>query len=259
MTRAARRSLAGTLLALLLSVSPLFAQSLQWGVKAGANTSSVGGVPDYYDWVLCCHPLYPDARVDAGSNGGFTAGGFVVVPIGRRFSIQSELLLARRRHSVDLSPYESIRITFGRDYLEASALPTLIVPAGSGSIYLAAGPVIGFRVGEQARASDPTLQRGDPDTDLYVMEALPYSAPELLRASQLSMAVAGGWFYRRLLVELRFTQALQSVFKNEDGLFGGFVTAGAHAPTMRRLVPMFGPYLAAAKHRDVTVLAGFRF
>lgn len=259
MIRAAWRSLAGTLLALLLFASPLSAQTIQWGVKAGANTSSVGGVPDYYDWVLCCHPLYPDARVEATSNGGFTAGGFAVIPIGRRFSIQTELLLSRRRHSVDLSPYESIRITFARDYVEASALPTLSVPAGSGSIYLAAGPVIGFRVGEAAKASDQALQRGDPDTDLYVMEALPYSAPELLRTSQLSLAIAGGWLYRRLLVELRFTQALQSVFKNEEGLLDGFVAAGAHAPTMRRLVPMFGPYLAAARPRDVTVLAGFRF
>lgn len=52
------------------------AQSTGWGAKVGINLTSLDGVPDYYDWLLCCHPLAPDAMVDASSTTGFAAGVF---------------------------------------------------------------------------------------------------------------------------------------------------------------------------------------
>ena len=60
-------------------------------------------------------------------------------------------------------------------------------------------------------------------------------------------------------MEVRLTQGLQSIFKDREGLVSGFVEVGGHEPTLRRLIPQFGPFLESAKSRDVAVLAGFRF
>ena len=50
-----------------------------------------------------------------------------------------------------------------------------------------------------------------------------------------------------------------SVFKDQDGVVSGLVDVGGHEPTLRRLIAEFGPFLEAAKSRDVAVLTGFRF
>jgi hypothetical protein len=242
------------------------AQTVQWGAKAGINSASVNAVPDYYDWVLCCDPLFPDAMVDATSSAGFTTGGFVAVPIHTWFGIQGEMLFSRKRHSVDLQPYERIQATFVRDYVEVAGLAKLEFPVtGENRLYIASGPVFGFRTREYAESSDPRLTRGDPETDAYVVQALPYAAPEFLRTSQTSVAVVAGWVYRRLLVEARFTQGLQSIFKDREGLISGFVELGRYEPgqmptgAVRRVVGEFAPFLESGKSRDVAVLAGFRF
>lgn len=236
------------------------AQTIEWGAKAGINRSSVNAVPGYYDWFLCCHPLFPDAMVDATSSAGFTAGGFVAVPIQSWFGVQGELLFSRRRHSVDLQPYEAIQATFTRDYLEAAGLAKLDFPISTQSrLYVMSGPVFGFRIGEDAESSDPRLVRGDPNTDIYVVQVLAYAAPELLRRFQTSVAVGAGWAYRKVMVEVRLTQGLQSIFKDRDGLVSGLVEVGGHEETLRRLSAEFGPFLESAKSRDLAVLAGFRF
>lgn len=256
----ATRMMSFTLAAVLSLVSISGAQTVEWGAKAGINSSSVNAVPDYYDWVLCCHPLFPEATVDATPSTGFTAGGFAALPIHRWLGIQGELLFSRRRHSVDLRPYEAIQVTFTRDYVEASGLARLEFPVTSQNhIYVATGPVFGFRVGEHADSSDPSLKRGDPETDIYIVQAVAYGAPELLRRSQTSIAVVAGWVYRGLLVEVRLTQGLQSIFKDREELVSGFVEVGGHEPTLRSLISQFGPFLESAKSRDVAVLAGFRF
>jgi hypothetical protein len=103
------------------------------------------------------------------------------------------------------------------------------------------------------------LARGDPETGIYVVQAAAYAAPELLRRMVPSLTVAGGWTYGRLILEARYAHGLQSVFEDADGLVEGFVRAGAHEPTIRRLVPLFGPSLEAARPRALTFLAGFRF
>lgn len=249
-----------TLIAILSLVSTSIAQTVQWGAKAGINSTSVSAVPDYYDWLLCCHPQFPDAMVDSSSTTGFTGGGFVAFPIHTWFGVQGELLFSRRRHSVDLQPYEDIQITFARDYIEGSGLARFEFPAtGQNRLYVASGPVFGFRVNERAESSDPSVKRGDPETDIYVVQALLYGAPELLRRSQTSLAVIGGWAYRALLVEVRITQGLHSIFKDREGVVSGLVDVGGHEPTLRRLITQFGPFLEAAKSRDVTLLTGFRF
>lgn len=245
---------------LALTPAPADAQSAGWGVKAGVNRTSVGSVADYYNWILCCLPSAPDATVESSSRGGFTAGGFFEVPITGPLGFQGELLFARRRHAVDLQPFEEIRITFTRDHLEAAALLKGTASLTSEhALYLAGGPVFGWRVGESADSSDPALRRGDPATNVYVVQALAYSAPELLRTFQTSVAGVAGWQYRRVLLELRYTHGLQSIFKDRDGIVAGFVEAGGHEPTLTRLVGEFGPFLESAKSRDVTVALGFRF
>lgn len=236
------------------------AQSVEWGVKAGMTSSSVTGVADYYDWLLCCHPRFPDARVDpkAGVNG--TGGVFVAAPVSGWFGVQGELLFSRRQHSVDLAPFEDMTLTFQRDYIEAAALARATLPIGQTSrVYAGVGPVFGFRVGEKATSSDPSVRFGDPDTNIYVVQALAYGAPDLLRPTQTSLAAVAGVTFKRLLVEVRYTRGLQSIFKDRDGLVAGFVRAGGHEPTLRRLISDFGPFLESAKSQDLAVLAGFRF
>lgn len=237
-----------------------FAQTVQWGAKIGVNSSSVNAVPEYYDWLLCCHPLTPDAMVDASSSTGLTAGGFVAWRIHRSFGLQGEALFSRKRHSVDLQPYEPTEVTFARDYVEVVGLARLEFPVTNGNhLYVAAGPVFGVRVGEYAESSDRRLTRGDPETDIYAVQALVYSAPELLRRSQIFFGAAAGWDYRRFLIEVRLTQGLQSLFKDRERLVSAFVSLGGHEPTLRRLITEFGPILESAKSRDVAILAGFRF
>lgn len=236
------------------------AQTVQWGAKAGINRSTVGAVPDYYDSFLCCHPLFPNARVDATPGAGVVAGGFLAVPVHAWFGVQGEALIARRRHAVDFRPYESIQATFTRDYVEAAALAKLELPVTTRNrFYVASGPVLQFRIAERAESSDPSLRRGDPETNIYVVQVLAYAAPELLRTSLTSVAFSAGWVYGRVLVEARFTQGLQSIFKDREGLIAGFVKAGGHEPTLRRLAPEFARFMEAAKGRDVAVLAGVRF
>lgn len=246
---------------LLVSCATLVAaQTIEWGVKGGVNGSAVNAVPDYYDWVLCCEPGRPDARVDATAGTGVTGGGFVAFPITRRLAVQGEVLFSRRRHAVNLEPYEPIEITFTRDYVEAAGLVKVEWPlAGRNGIYLAGGPVVGYRIGEDAESSDPRLVRGNPETEVYVVQALAYAAPELLRSTQMSVAGAGGFVIRRLLVEVRFTQGLQSIFKDRRGLKDGFVSVGADPETLDRLLPRFAPFLESGRSRDLALMVGIQF
>jgi hypothetical protein len=101
--------------------------------------------------------------------------------------------------------------------------------------------------------------RGDSETDVYALQLLVYSAPELLKGTQTSIAIVGGWEYRRFVIEFRFTQGLQSIFKDRESVVAAFVDAGGHEPTLRRLIGLFGPFLEAAKSRDMAVMTGFRF
>ena len=256
-----RLRLASTTLAAVFYLASIAgAQTVHWGAKAGINSTSVKAVADYYDSFLCCHPLDPDAMVDSAPGAGFTAGGFAAVPIHAWLGVQGELLFSRNRHAVDLRPYEAIKATFTRDSVEAAALVKLEFPLTSGNrAYVASGPIFGFRIGEQAETSEPRLVRGNPETDIYVVQILAYAAPELLRTTETSIAVAAGWVYRRLLLEVRLTQGLQSIFKDREGIISGFVSVGGDEPTLRRLIPQFGPFLDAGKSRHLAVVAGFRF
>lgn len=247
-------------LIVLVSAAPLHAQSIEWGVKAGVGSTSVASVPEYYNWLLCCHPLNPNAMVESTGRRGFLGGVFIGVPITGWVSLQGDVLLAQRRHFVNLQPYENNQVTFERDYVDAAGLMRMAFPVrGEHRIYVAGGPVVSFRVGEGSRSKEPGLRRGDRDIDLPVVRVLAYGAPELLRRSYVSTAVVGGWAYRRFLVEVRFTQGMQSIFRNRQGLVAGFVSVGAHEPTLQRLIAQFAPFMESAKSRDIAVLAGFRF
>lgn len=143
------------LVAVLAVAADGTAQSTGWGANVGINTTSLNGVPDYYDWLLCCHLLAPDPMVDASSATGFAAGVFAASRLHRWFAVQGEVLFSRRRHSVDLQPYEAIDITFTRDYVEAAGLAQFeFALAGENHMYVAAGPVFGFRVGDKAESSN---------------------------------------------------------------------------------------------------------
>jgi hypothetical protein len=239
---------------------PLHAQSIEWGVKGGVGSTSVASMSEYYDWFLCCHPLNPNAMVQSTARRGFVGGVFVDLPITGWVSLQGDVLLAQRRHLVDLQPYDSNQVTFERDYVDAAGLVRLAFPLGAEHrIYLAGGPVVSLRLGEGSRSKEPGLRRGDRDIEVYELQVLAYGAPELLRRSYASAAVVGGWTYRRLLVEVRFTQGLQSIFRDREGVVAGFVSVGGHELTLQQLISQFAPFMEAAKTRDIAVLAGFRF
>jgi hypothetical protein len=111
--------------AVSLSLAPRSsAQTVEWGAKAEITTSSVREVAGYYDWLLCCHPLFPGAMVDAKSGTAGTAGVFVAAPVEGWFAVQSELQFSRRQHSVGLQPYEAMTVSFTRDYIEAGGSGT---------------------------------------------------------------------------------------------------------------------------------------
>jgi hypothetical protein len=170
------------------------------------------------------------------------------------------VLLAQRRHFVDLLPYENNQITFERDYADTAGLVRLAFPArGEHRVYVAGGPVMSFRVGEGSRSKEPGLRRGDREIDVYVLQVLTYGSPELLRRAYASAAVVGGWAYRRFLFEVRFTEGLQSIFRDRDAVVAGFVSVGGHEPTLKQLISQFAPFMESTKSRDVAVLAGFRF
>ena len=236
----------------IIAAAPLHAQSFERGLKAGVNRASVASVPKYYEWWLS-----PGATVESTARKGFVGGVFFAVPVTGWVALQGDVLLAQKRHSVKL--YEN-KITFERDYVEAAGLVRLAVPVrDEHRIYVAGGPVASFRVGEGSRSQEPGLRRGDRDNDAGVVRDLAYGAPELLRRSYGSAAVAGGWSYRRFLVEVRFTQGLQSIFRNRDGLIAGLVSVGGHEPSLRRSISEFAPLMESAKPRDMAVLAGIRF
>lgn len=223
----------------IVSASPLHAQSIEWGLKAGVGNASVASAPEYYDWLLG-NPMNPKAMVQSTARRGFVGGVFLAVPITALVALQGDVLVTQRRHFVDLRPHENNQVTFERDYVDAAGLVRLAFPArGDHRIYVAGGPVVSFRIAEGSRSKEIGLRRGDRDIDTGVMQILAYGSPELLRRSHVSAAVVGGWAYRRFLVELRFTQGLQSIFRNREDLAA--------------------PFMEAAKSRDVAVLAGLRF
>jgi hypothetical protein len=244
----------------VMSAAPLHAQTIEWGVKAGVESTAVASVPEYYDWFLCCNLLNRGAMVESTARRGFVGGVFIAAPIAGWVALQGDVMFAQRRHFVDLQPFENNQVTFERDYVDTAGLVRLTLPVrGEHRVYVAGGPVVSFRIGEGSRSKEPGLRRGDRDIDVYVMQVLAYGAPELLRRSHASVAVVGGWTYRRLLVEARFTQGVQSIFRNRQELVAGFVSVGGHEPTLRQLISEFAPFMEAAKSRDVAVLAGFRF
>jgi len=170
MARATVRLLSLALSMVAVHASVCEAQDVQWGLKGGVNSSSVSAVVDYYGWLLCCDPRVPGTRIESSRGAGLTAGGFVAFPVHTWFGVQSDVLLSRRRHSVDLRPYEAIQATFTRDHVEISGLAKLeFVAAGANHVYFGGGPVIGFRVGEDTESSDPRLRRGDPETDIAIV------------------------------------------------------------------------------------------
>jgi len=244
----------------IISTVPLYAQPIEWGVKAGVNSTSVASVPEYYDWLLCCVPSNPGAMVESTARTGVVGGAFVAVPITGWVAVQGDVLLAHRRHFVDLRPYENNQVTFARDYVDTAGLLRLAFPVrDEHRVYVAGGPVVSFRVGEGSRSKEPGLRRGDRDIDVYVLQLLTYGAPELLRRSHVSAAIVGGWAYQRFLLEVRFTQGLQSIFRDRAAIVAGFVSVGGHEPTLTRLISVFAPFMESAKSRDIAVLAGFRF
>jgi hypothetical protein len=248
------------LAALVAHAAPATAQGIEWGVKAGASVTSVAAVTDYYDFTYCCAPGSDGIGTTPSRGTGLTVGAFVGVPVTSRFSVQFEALRSSARHSVTLPLFQSLNIAFTRDSLEAAALAAgNMALSPRARVYVAAGPVFGFRTGERFSSSDPNVVRGDPETDVYALQATPYAAPELLRNSLTSLTLNGGLIAGRLVIEARFSQALHSMFKDDDALVAGFVSVGGHEATLRRLVTDFGPLLRADRQRNLTFLAGVRF
>src|SRR5262245_3453390 len=91
------------------------AQRPQVGAKLGINLSQVDGVSDFY-----ATELRPATPIDSSSGAGLIVGGFVVVPLKGRLSLQGDVLFSRRRHSVDVPPTAlcsgcALHATFTRD------------------------------------------------------------------------------------------------------------------------------------------------
>lgn len=249
-----RCSFVGLVVIVALGIcSTAAAQRPEVGVKVGINISNVPAVSDFYRTQYT-----PTTPVDDSSGTGLIVGGFITVPIKGRFGLQGELLFSQQRHRVNVPEFHA---TFTREYVEAALLPRLeLSHKGGTEVYLMAGPVFGFKVGADFQTDDPRVKRGDPYRDIYYVAALPYGAPELLQSQQTSVAVAGGVSIRWLLLEVRFTQGLQTVFKDRAGILAGLVQVGGYGPNLEQYyLPQVAPVLERAKSRDLSLLLGVRF
>jgi hypothetical protein len=120
-----RRSL-GTLLLLSLSAAPLSAQSISFGVLAGASLSTFSG----------------DLIKDAKSNAGLIVGGFVRLgALG--FSVQPGLYYTAK--GAKTSDFSETGNTGSKTTLDYIQIP-LVLRLRMGPLYVGGGPAVGIKL-----------------------------------------------------------------------------------------------------------------
>lgn len=139
---------------LLLASTVTFAQTFQLGVKGGVNLAS-----------------YTGANFGNGTETstilGFHVGGLINFKLGEVFSIQPEVLFSSQGAKVKNATSESnLKVT----YLNVPVMAKLKF----GSVYLEAGPQVGFKTSEDAGVPNQSINSFAKNLDLALAAGIGY-------------------------------------------------------------------------------------
>jgi hypothetical protein len=175
-----------------------------FGVKAGANFSSLGG---------------DDVPSEFGSRTGLVIGGFAQYPVSDLLTIQPELLYSQK--GADFSGQvlgETVEGSLKLDYLEIPVLLRVNVPAGAPELRptLHVGPTFAFEVSCKISFSG----FGDSGTEDCDSDGDGGFAEDERRKFDLGLALGGGldiaFLTGTLMIETRYTLGLQSLDTSSD-------------------------------------------
>ncbi|GAB5535418.1 MAG: hypothetical protein Rubg2KO_16670 [Rubricoccaceae bacterium] len=191
---------ASCLAALLwLLASPLHAQPITIGLKAGATQATIYSGPN--------DPFQTRFRT------GFTAGAFATVPLNSRFAVHPEAVVVRRGTRTDgfLANGEILETTYlDVPVLLAHTFPLAGIPGSDG--HVAVGPTVGVKLSEQAR-------RIRYFTGVRFVEELdtPFVNP-----LDVSVSLAGGTTFKagraRIGLDVRYAYGLVDTARQPDYL-----------------------------------------
>ena len=178
------------LVVLLLSgaVSPVFAQRVEFGAKAGPSFGMLAADPEGEDY---------DRRIAAAG------GGFVVLPLGDKFGVQFEALFSPKGAKLYAEDLD-LTSTLVLNYLDFPVLAR--ISPGSPAFHLFGGPYVGVRVSatRQISASGGGITSGER-TDM---------SGEVERFDWGLVAGAGIHRGRRLVIDGRYAWGLTDVNKD---------------------------------------------
>lgn len=135
---------------LLVASTAAFGQKFQIGVKGGVNLSNYSGT-----------------NFETNTLVGFHVGGFLNLKFGEVFSIQPEALFSTQGAQYKNAGAESnLKVS----YLTVPVMAKL----NFGSVYLEAGPQVGFKTGESANVPNQSINTFAKSLDLSVGAGLGY-------------------------------------------------------------------------------------
>ena len=161
------------------------AKSLEFGVKAGVNYSSMSGA-------------YADL-IDAKSQTGYVVGPFLSTALGEALGVQAEALF-----SAEGAKAGSGSGHVDLQYVNVPVLLRWTLLPGPAKPFVYAGPSFGFALGGKVK------QPGQPDIDLK----------DRLRPVDTSVAAGAGvrvdLLGLGLIGDLRYTASLQDIYQSSD-------------------------------------------
>ncbi|WP_437921671.1 porin family protein [Sphingobacterium sp. LRF_L2] len=126
-----------------------------WGLKAGVNLGKYSG-------------LGSDINDFQKMNPSFYVTGFADLPVAPQFSIQPGVSLQGKGSKLkyDIEGFDGTN-TINTMSIEVPVNAVFWIPAGSGNVFLGAGPYIGFNVsGKEKNKGTTDYGSGDIETDI---------------------------------------------------------------------------------------------
>ncbi|MBE7170148.1 MAG: PorT family protein [Williamsia sp.] len=134
----------------LMTSSTLFAQTFQLGAKAGVNISNYSGT-----------------NFQTNSMIGFHVGGFINLKFGDVFSVQPEAVFSTQGAQYENAGTKSnLKVS----YLNVPVMAKL----DFGSVYIEAGPQVGFKTGESAAIPNQSINNFAKNLDLSAAAGIGY-------------------------------------------------------------------------------------
>ena len=174
---------------IVLAANASHAQTIQAGVKAGIDFSSLPNAGEVIDQIVKLR------STETSSKAGVVLGGFVIFPIMDRLSFQPELAFVMK--GVKLNEGSEGTLTASLRYLEFPILARYEATVGGHTAYLVVGPTFAVKAGTGAHLDGPN------QTDENIDAAI--------RSFDAGIAFGGGMVYDRYLFEVRYTQGVTDV------------------------------------------------